>query len=496
MAAFSSKLKEKARSAPHRSGVYSFYDRFGNLLYVGKAKDLKKRLSYYARASQASQKNDLKIAVMVKQICDIDWTLTGNEQEALLLESRLIQARGPKYNTQLQDNKQFLLVKLDRSAALPLFSLTRNVIGDQARYFGPFPKSKELRYSFQQLRRLFGVLLKGDCPRQLPCGRWQLHRGAAAEVYRSEKPIEARDYHRQVEAACAFLEGKLQDQMQQLEQKMQQASRAQRYEQATYYRDTLQALRASLKPKRHRPLPETTDGHAASQHLAEILHIKQATILEAFDIAHISGHFVVGAAVRFVHGKSDRRFHRLYHIRDCIGNNDYQAMRQLISRHFLRLHHAARGFPHLVLLDGGVTQLQAATRAFQHPLLVAYLPQVRLLALSKREEHIHLPQEKPLLLPRHHATVKLLQRARNEAHRVANAFHDRTRRSKIKESILDQLSGLGQQRKQALLKHFGSLESLKKAKEEALRHVPGIGPVLANKLINLLHKQGEGQGHK
>ena len=486
MATFSSKLKEKTRSAPHRAGVYSFYDRFGNLLYVGKAKSLKKRLAYYTRISQKSWSNDPKIAAMVNHACEVDWTLTNNEQEALLLESRLIQTRRPKYNTQLQDNKQFLLVKVDLTPTLPIFSLARNAIGDNARYFGPFPKSKELRHSLRQLRRLFGILLKGDRPKLLRCGRWQLHRGVAAELYGGKELIEEPSYRQRVEAACAFLEGKLREQIQKLEEKMKEATLARRYEQAGHYRDTLCALQTSLKPKRLVSLPETTDGPKACKHLAEVLHMDKADILEAFDIAHISGHFVVGAAVRFVNGKNDQRFHRVYHMKDSIGNNDYRAMHQLISRHFLRLHHAARPFPHLVLIDGGEPQLQAALHAFEQPHLTAYLPQLHLVALAKREERLHRLGGKPLILPFSHPALRLLQRARDEVHRVATTFHDRVRRAKLKESVLDKLSGLGEQRKQALLKHFGSLKALKKAKLKELCHVPGIGPVLAGRLVVFL----------
>ena len=167
MTSIATKLKEKTRSAPHLSGVYSFYDRFGNLLYVGKAKDLKKRLAYYVRCSKLLKRESPKIATMIQHACNVAWTITRNEQEALLLESSLVQERRPKYNTVFRDDKRFLLIKVDKTLPLPTFSLVRHTIDDHARYFGPFPKSRELRHTLIYLRDMFGILLENARPKPI-----------------------------------------------------------------------------------------------------------------------------------------------------------------------------------------------------------------------------------------------------------------------------------------------------------------------------------------
>ena len=275
----------------------------------------------------------------------------------------------------------------------------------------------------------------------MPCGRWQLYEGSAKELYLSQRPVRAEAYRTRVERACTFLEGQCQKDIQSLEKKMKTASSAQRYEEASHCRDMMHDIHITLRPKRVLSLPEISAPQGACEQLAKALGIARIDTIEGFDVAHISGQFVVGSAVRFVSGKRDRRFRRTYHVRDKIQNDDYRAMHHIVRRHFLNLHQRQGVFPDLVLVDGGIGQLQATLSAFQDPLLAPYLDRLCLMALAKKEERIYRLHKKPLVLERHHAGLRLLQCVRDEAHRVANTFHRNTRNAYLKKSVFGFTSG-------------------------------------------------------
>ncbi len=486
------RLKQQLRALPHSPGVYLLKDRLGSILYVGKAKDLKKRVSTYFQPSRKLAIAQPKVAAMLDLIQDFSYIEVKSESEALLLEGRLIKQYKPKYNTDFTDNKQFLLVRVSMNSTLPRFRLTRNRREDAARYFGPFAHSGLLRKTLAEMRLKFGILLGDGKPEKLEDGRWQLYDDARADIYGQTEPVSQAEYRERVEQACEFLSGKAREWLGQLEEQMQTAAKKQDFERAAQLRDIIRAMRKTLNPARRftgrgDPVRSLELGEAdALDELVEHLKLAGRPVrMECFDISHISGSYVVASMVHFHDGKPDRAHYRRYKIRTFIGNDDYRAMTEVVGRRYARLHAEGSAMPDLIVIDGGIGQVRAALNAFA----ACEIEPPQLIGLAKREETIIFPDRDPLQLPQYAPALHLLQRLRDEAHRFANSFSDELRRQKIKESILMDMEGLGESRRKALLEHFGSLKNLKAATLEDLQTVEGIGPKLARRLLDFLRGQ-------
>jgi len=479
-------LREKVRKLPHSPGVYLMKDRFGTVLYVGKAKDLKKRVSTYFQPSRKRLIAQPKVATMIELVHDFEIIEVKSETEALLLEGRLIKDYKPKYNTDFTDNKQFLLVRVDVGSELPRFRLTRNRKDDGARYFGPFAHAGMLRKTLAHMRREFGILLGDARPVQQPDGRWLRYDDARSEIYGADKPISTEEYAECVERACEFLDGKAREWLADLKAKMAKAAEAQQYEKAAELRDIIQAMERTLERARRftrLQLPTNSDGDALSQLQAQLRLPRPPRAMECFDISHISGFFVVASMARFTEGKPDRAGSRRYRIRSFVGNDDFRAMEEVVGRRYLRLKNEGKAFPDLVVIDGGKGQVHAAMKAF----LFHGLEMPALVGLAKKEETVIFPDDRePLQLPHHDPALRLLQRLRDEAHRLANRYNAELRSRKIRETILDEFDGLGPVRRKALLDHFGSLDKLRQADPAQLQAVEGIGPKLAEALYAFL----------
>jgi excinuclease ABC subunit C len=183
--------------------------------------------------------------------------------------------------------------------------------------------------------------------------------------------------------------------------------------------------------------------------------------------------------VRFVSGKPDKRGYRRFKIRGFDGNDDFKAMEEVIARRYGRLLREKSKFPDLVVVDGGVGQVSSAMNAFES--LGCEPPP--LIGLAKKEETIVFPNKRrELRLEQRDLALRLLQQIRNEAHRFANQFNADLRSKRIRESVLDELPGLGSTRRKALLGHFGGIDRLKNATIEDLREVEGIGPKIAEQI--------------
>ncbi|MGA2053096.1 MAG: helix-hairpin-helix domain-containing protein, partial [Opitutales bacterium] len=297
-------------------------------------------------------------------------------------------------------------------------------------------------------------------------------------------------YAARLRDALIFLEGKARAWLADLRAQMQVAAEARHYERAAHLRDLVQALDLThANATRDRrflrgdPVKSAHSGEAAAQ-LAQAAGLPAPPrVLECFDISHISGEFVVAALVRFVDNAPDKSGYRLFRIRGFIGNDDFRAMEEVVGRRYRRLHAEQKSLPDLVVIDGGKGQVHAAQKAF----LTHDLPPLPVIGLAKREETIVFPDERPgLRLPAHSPALRLLQHLRDEAHRFANTFNADLRSKKIRESVLDDFSGLGPSRKAALLARFKTLARLRAANAETLAEVPGIGPTLAARLHDYL----------
>ncbi len=483
-------LGKIVRALPQTPGVYLMKDRLGQVIYVGKAKNLKKRVSSYFQGSKKFIRAQPKIGAMVEMVREIGVHETRNETEALLLEGKLIKEYKPRYNTDFTDDKQFLLVEIDMREELPRFRLRRNRKSERAVYYGPFPQAGLLRSTLSEMRKKFGILLTDSNPVKLPDGKYKLYDDARAEIFAGHNETTPEEYRERVEEACSFLEGKAKDWLNELKEEMNRRAEALEFERAAELRDLTTALAKTIgkarRFSRKWPKEEQEEGGHALAALKDSLGLKkEPTVIECFDISHVSGTFVVASMVRFVEGRADRSSYRRFKVLGGMGNDDFRSMEEVVGRRYGRLRDEGKPFPDLVVVDGGIGQVGAALKAFYA--LNIELP--ALIGLAKREETIVFPDQRgELLLPARDYGLRLLQRIRDEAHRFANQFNADLRSKKIRESILDEFSGLGKVKRAALMEHFGSLEKLKKATVAEMTKVDGIGQKLACRLAEFLKR--------
>ncbi len=476
-----SSLKEKVRHLPQGPGVYLMKDRLGAIIYVGKAKNLRRRVSSYFQSSKGNMQQP-KIRALVDLIRDLEVIEVKSEPEALLLEGRLIKQYRPKYNTDFTDDKRFLLVRLDESVDIPKFTLVRYRKDDNARYFGPFPHSGHLRRTLAEMRKKFGIVLADTQPRKIGPDRYRLYDDVRAELYGHGNEVTTDEFRDRLTDARLFLDGRSREMLKELKLQMQDASEKKDYEKAAELRDLVFALDRTLSKTRkfaRNPVLAPVEAHAVEE-LQRVLGLKVRPInLECFDISHISGTFVVASMVHFTEGRPDKANYRRYRIRSFVGNDDFRAMEEVVGRRYRRLAAEGKPFPELIVIDGGKGQVAAAFKAF----LILDLDPPSLIGLAKKKETIIFSDgREPLNLPLNHPALQLLQRLRDEAHRFANTFNADLRTKRIRESILDTFPGLGKVRRKALLDHFGSIERLKNADMNNLKEVPGIGPKIAAEL--------------
>ncbi len=481
-------IRNKLSELPHKPGIYLMKDRFGTVIYVGKARDLRKRVSQYFHPSRRMGW-DLKLNALVEAIHDLDVHVVRNEAEAVLLEGKLIKEFMPRYNISFKDDKRFLLVKVNLNDPIPRFTLTRLRQDDGARYFGPFASSGAIRRTLTMVRRKFN--LRG-CRPLTPTETDYKHC-----LYGNLKFCTApcvgnvtRDqYQQQVASACEFLLGQGEEMVGQIEAEMKQAAARMEFEKAAQLRDLLADIKRSTASNRTfsrvpYTLPLALDPDKDLAELGRLLGLPAPPRrIEGFDISNISGTFKVASMVSFVNGRPDRANYRRYKIKSVEGQDDFASMAETVRRRYKRVQTDQLPPPELILIDGGKGQLNAAVAELEK-LGMTHLP---ILGLAKEFEEIYRPGEKePLRLSHDTGALKLLQRVRDEAHRFANTYNAQLRLKKISESLLDEFPGLGEKRKAALLKTFKSVQRLRVATEEEIAAVSGFGGALAAKLKEFL----------
>jgi excinuclease ABC subunit C len=489
-------IKRKLAELPHKPGVYLMKDRFGTVIYVGKARDLRKRVSSYFQPSRRMGW-DLKLQALVEAVHDFDTHIVRSEPEALLLEGRLIKEFQPRYNISFRDDKRFLLLKVNLNDPIPRFTLTRLRTDDGSLYFGPYPNASALRNTLTLVRRQFN--LRG-CRPLTPTAADYKH-CLYAHLKFCTAPcignVSREQYLAQVKAACDFLEGQSEELAKQIEAEMLKAAQAQNFELAAKLRDMLSDLRQTTRPitRYHRTpanLPLAINPDADLAELAKLLNLPAPPDwIEGFDISNISGTLAVASLVVFKRGRPDRSNYRRYQIKSVEGQDDFAAMAEAVRRRYTRLLNEAQArgekpleqgsgcLPNLILVDGGKGQLNAACAELEK-LGLAFIP---VIGLAKEFEEIYRPgNAEPLRWPHTTGALKLLQRIRDESHRVANTYNAQLRLRKISESILDEFPGIGERRKAALLKKFGSVQRLRMATVEQIAAVPGFGGKMAEAL--------------
>jgi excinuclease ABC subunit C len=335
-------IRKKLGTLPHKPGIYLMRDRFGTVIYVGKARDLRKRVGHYFQPSRRLGW-DLKFKALIEAIHDFDFHVVRSEPEALLLEGKLIKEFHPRYNVSFRDDKRFLMLKVNLNDPIPRFTLTRLRQDDGARYFGPFPNSGALRSTLALVRHQYH--LRG-CRPLTPTERDYKHCLYAHLKYCTAPCIGnvSRDeYLEQVKAACGFLEGQCAEMQEQLEAEMKKAAAAQEYERAAGLRDLLSDLRNTTK-KVNRfervpySLPLAIDPEKDLAELGKALGLASPPQrIEGFDISNISGTFKVASMVSFRQGRPDRSGYRRFKIKTVEGQDDFASVAEVVRRRYSRV---------------------------------------------------------------------------------------------------------------------------------------------------------------
>jgi len=452
---------------PHTPGVYLMKDRTGQILYIGKARDLSKRVSsyFFDKASHG-----VKISALVSTIHHIDYIPADSEREALIIEQGLIRRLQPHFNTMWRDDKSYPYVKLTWKEDFPRLFLTRRIIKDGSKYFGPYPNAGQVRrllrslwkQKFFPLRPCRYEFSESDplpLAKAKQCLYYHTRECPAPCVGRISKP----DYRLIAREAELFFRGRYKQLIGTWEKEMNEASKATHYERAAQLRDNLAALnhmeeRVTVRQINLQDVLHRVDHSRAITELQRALGLKRPPIrIECFDISHIQGLETVASLVVFERGVPKKEDYRKFKIKTVRGIDDFASMGEVVGRRYRRLVAEGKMLPDLVLIDGGKGQLSAAAEAIKnvipggrqpgihHPVnnmdgsptealgddnsKQARLP-FALAALAKREEELFLPDRSDSVrLAADSPALHLVQYVRNEAHRFAITFH-RLRRAK------------------------------------------------------------------
>ncbi|NLE62132.1 MAG: excinuclease ABC subunit UvrC [Planctomycetes bacterium] len=425
------------RHLPKTPGVYLFKDAQGRVLYVGKAKDLRSRVSsYFQNSTDLLATRGPEIAHMASLAADLDFLDCETEVDALLQENRLIKDIQPPYNERLRDDKTFPYLEITTSDDFPGVYVTRKPRIKGSKLFGPFTNAAGVRDAVNALQKVFKFrtceleIIDGDERRRYfrPCLLHAIHRCTAPCADR----ISKEEYRKDIERLKKFLSSKRSVVLRQLSREMERAAEQREYETAGKLRDEIKALESlSLSGDPQADVqPEVfyVDPAEGLAKLGEILGLDQPPrSVEGIDIANLHGEESCGSLVCFIDGKPFKGGYKRFRIKTVEGIDDYAMIREVVLR---RYRHAAEGeelYPDVILIDGGLGQLHAALSAFDEmnirpPMVVS---------LAKREEEIYIQARgRPVRLARNHPALRLLQQVRDEAHRFAQHYHHLLRRKK------------------------------------------------------------------
>lgn len=582
-------------------GVYQMIGK-GEVLYVGKAINLRKRLAQYAHFSGSPHS---KTAVMLTHVREVKTILTNTEKEALILEASLIKKHRPKYNVILRDDKNYPLIKVTTADQWPRIYVTRKRLRDGSRYFGPYASTSSMRATLKLLYALFPLRrCKTFRERERPCLNYQIGRCLAPCAGK----VDHQKYMQSVAAVLHILEGKAKNVATELEMQMVAASKELNFEKAAVLRDQLRALQRTIEhqvvvaehqidqdvygihrqgaavglallfiragvitgaqsffipdpigddrailteamlqfytsqrvPPREILLPiEIEDQELVGEHFTELrkgavtlstprrgkrmqlmemaannaqqLFSEEAkkekswnTLaanlqaklklnnspekIECLDISNLQGKQPVGSLVCFIHGEKSPPNYRHYRIKGKDTPDDYFMMEEVLTRRFIE-QVKGKEHPDMLLIDGGKGQLGKACEVLAQ---AGLLQTIDLVAIAKEKdeegEKLFRPGRKnPILLPPNSPALLYLMRIRDESHRFGITFHRRLRNKATLHSRLDDVNGIGAERKKKLLKHFGSFKRIMAAKKEDFQSIPGIGDELADSIFKQLH---------
>lgn len=408
-------LKETVKNLPGSPGVYMMKSASGEILYVGKAENLKKRVSSYF---QSSRSHPDRIRSLVSQIADVAYLPTATSAEALLYENGLIKQLSPKYNVALRDDKSYPMLKMTLKEKFPRIMITRQKKKDGAVYYGPYTNAKLLKDALKVLRKLFPLRTCNKIPAR-KCLEFDIGQCLGP----CEGKVSEERYGQIVKELKLFLEGRHSELLKLLTDRMKELSRGEKFEEALECRDRLEAL-SSVNTDRVKYGPSRE-----LEELKNVLGIKgDLETIEAFDISNIMGDEAVGSLVYFRRGKPDKNEYRKFKIKTVSGMDDYSMMREIVRRRYKRSIEEKKALPGLIIIDGGRGHLSVALDELKK-LGLDHLP---VIGIAKEFERIYVKDRKdPILLPEESKALHLLKRIRDEAHRFAISYHKKLMSDRI-----------------------------------------------------------------
>lgn len=461
-------LKDKIKALPDSPGVYEFLGTKGQIIYVGKARRLRKRVTTYFQASRA---RDNRLELMTSEIRDIKYIRASSEAEALIYEAGLIKDHAPKFNIDLKDDKSYPFLKLTVNEKYPRLFMTRRRTNDDASYYGPYVNVKLLKEALSFMKKVFPLRSCRRMPGSV-CLEYHIRQCLGP----CEKKTSDMEYAAVVKQLKKFLEGKKDELIRALEKQMDTFSRARKYEKALLVKKRIEALTAvqQLHDRSQHPIYGELD---ELQNTLELPSLPM--VVECFDISNICGHQAVGSMVRFVAGRPHRSDYRKFRIRAVSGVDDYSMIREVVRRRYSRLLEKDKTLPDMVLIDGGRGHLSAA-RAELDGLGLKAVP---VASIAKERNHLYTVMRKhPVRLSPGSRLLLLIQRIRDEAHRFAIAYHRRLRRAEKFDTVLRKINGIGPGREKALLEAFGSPGKVRRASHEQLKKA-GVGEKTARIIV-------------
>jgi len=435
------KFEEKIASLPDSPGVYMMKDITGRVIYVGKARSIKKRVPSYFQSGGAYSPRTF---ALISNVRDLEYIVTRNEKEALILENELIKYFHPKYNVALRDDKTYPHLKLTVDEDYPKLVMARISKKEKAKkrtpgikYFGPYPDVSSLKRTLKTIQRIFPL---AKCNKRFflarqkegsPTNCLDFHLGQCLAPCVGK--ITKEDYRKIVEKVVMFLSGKGEALLGKLKEEMEKASRQLDFEKARLLRDQIQGIetiseKVNLRQVEKQKLEAAGMGEVLLDLQKNLELEKLPERIEAFDISDIYGDSAVGSMVVFSGGEADNKSYRRFKIKMVSGIDDVGMIKEVVRRRYMRLVKEKRLFPDLILVDGGKGQVNGAKEILDE----LGLGRIPVIGLAKGEETIFLPQRsRPIRLRSNSSGLHLIQHIRDEAHRFAIAYHRLLRKKKL-----------------------------------------------------------------
>lgn len=462
------KLETKLSKLPATPGVYFHKDKAGEIIYIGKAANLRNRVKQYF---QNSRYHDPKTDMLIGEIADVDWTKVETEVDALFLEAELVRRYLPRYNILLRDDKSLQFIRIDYSSDYPTVRLVRRPLDDGAQYFGPYFNGYAVKKALRYLRRAFPYAVSRPVNQKRVTLYYHLGLDPGLEDGRSN----LEEYRANLRKLIQYLKGQRVTLMKQIEKDMKKAAKAEDFELAAKLRNQLFSLQALSRQIvfGDREIQDVNRDQALVE-LAKLVGIKSPPRrIDGFDISHISGTDTTASMVVFKDGVPEKAAYRKFKMRTP-GNDDFAHIYEALSRRLSEANVKKWGLADLMLIDGGKGQLSAALTARD----TAGYEKIPTIGLAKRFEDLIIKKPngefETLRLPENSHLVKLLQRIRDESHRFAVSYHSTLRRTRQTASLLDEIPGVGPMTRKKLIKHFGSTRGVMEASAIELQKLLGV----------------------